>query len=118
DGAALSAVERREGEADAALLRADEAQVVAGPGVLDLVDLGPQIAQDERGEGARDEARQIEDADPGERPRGGRGGGGHRDAISPEDRRASAASSRASGFRSPSACRRRTAASRWPAGSR
>jgi hypothetical protein len=38
-------------------------QVVAGFGVLELVDLGAEVGEDEGGERAREQSTQVEDAD-------------------------------------------------------
>ena len=49
--------------------RRRQSQVVARPGVLDLVDLRAEIRQHERREGPRQQPRQVEDADARERRR-------------------------------------------------
>src|SRR5262249_47777210 len=66
DGA-LVAVERIETPREAVLVRREHAHVVADVRILELVDRGAEVGEDERAEGAGDEARKIEDADAGER---------------------------------------------------
>jgi hypothetical protein len=47
-------------------LRRHHPEIVAAGGVLDLVDLSAEIGEDQGGERAREQAREIEDADVGE----------------------------------------------------
>ena len=65
--AALAAVDRGEVGADpAAERRAPGAGVVAGAGPLDLDDLGPEVGEQHRRVGAREDAREVEHPHPGE----------------------------------------------------
>src|SRR5690606_34249506 len=60
--------------------RAPPARVVAGAGALDLDDVGAQIGQVLRAPGAGEHAREVENANAGERT-GGTCGGGRRCAF-------------------------------------
>jgi len=64
--AALAAVQREErGRRVTRRERRRQAQVVARTGVLQLVDAGAEVGQGQRGERARQQPREIEDADAG-----------------------------------------------------
>ncbi len=65
------------------------ADVVAHPGVLDLEHVGPEVGQQQRAEAARQQPRQVEHLDPGERAHAGT-------VIPPRPRRGVPSSSRAS----------------------
>ncbi len=68
DGAALATIEQGEDGVEAAFSpRRHEPEVVTAAWVLELVDLRAQISEHHRGEGAGQEARQIEDPNAFER---------------------------------------------------
>src|SRR5436190_1912595 len=79
-------VERRAGAQRLMLLRAvvrrRPADVVAHAGVLHLHDVGAEVREEQRAEAARQQARQVENANVGERPVGGVAHSGEASAVS------------------------------------